>query len=483
MHLGLRRSFIRLPHIAFWLGFRAVGWGNWVGEQMRTNFTVTRAAWVISVTIAAGLAATPASAVPAFAQQTGQPCQTCHVGAFGPQLTAFGRRFKLNGYTMRATSDFTPPVSAMLVASFVNTAKDQDEPPAPHYDTNNNATIDEISAFIAGGVGDHFGGFSQITYDGVGRAFAWDNVDLRAVDSTMLAGHDVLLGFSVNNSPTTQDVWATLPAWGFPFTDSGLAPGPNAATLISDALAQNVVGTNVYAWWEDSIYTEVGLYSSLPTGFLNAVGVDPGDTNELDGPAPYVRLAWQKDYGDHNFEIGVFGLFADLYPGRDKSAATTDGYTDLGVDASYQFLGADNIYTINTRFISESQDLRATRIFGGVLNPHTHLDEFNINASYYWQNTIGGSLGFFDTWGSRDPLLYADDRTLTPDSSGLIFQIDGTVFGHDMVTAPLGGRLNLRLGLQYTLYTKFNGASTNFDGLGRDASDNNTLRIFIWTAL
>ena len=31
----------------------------------------------------------PAKAVPAFTDQTGQPCQTCHVGGFGPQLTPF----------------------------------------------------------------------------------------------------------------------------------------------------------------------------------------------------------------------------------------------------------------------------------------------------------------------------------------------------------------------------------------------------------
>jgi hypothetical protein len=437
--------------------------------------------WLVA--IAATFAATPAFALPTFAQQTGQPCQACHIGAFGPQLTMLGRRFKMNGYTIRAAgSDFTPPVSAMLVSSFVNTAKDQDSPPAPHYGNNNNATLDEASIFLAGGVGDHFGGFTQLTYDGVGRAFSWDNVDLRAVDNMTLAGHDVLLGLSVNNNPTIQDVWATLPGWGFPFTHSGLAPAPGAATLISDALAQNVVGVNAYAWWEDSVYTEVGFYNSLPTGFLKTVGVNPDDTNELKGAAPYVRLAWQKDYGDHNFEIGAFGLFADLYPGRDRSAGTTDRYTDLGVDASYQFVGSDNIYTINSRFISESQNLRATQILGGALDSHIHLDELDINASYYWQNTIGGSIGFFNTWGSRDPLLYADNRTFTPNSSGLIFQVDGTIFGHDM-SGPLGGRFNLRLGLQYTLYTKFNGAGQNFDGLGRDASDNNTLRIFAWLAL
>jgi len=40
-----------------------------------------------------------AEAVPAFSSQTGQACATCHVGAFGPELTAFGRNFKLTGYT------------------------------------------------------------------------------------------------------------------------------------------------------------------------------------------------------------------------------------------------------------------------------------------------------------------------------------------------------------------------------------------------
>ena len=58
----------------------------------------------------------PASAVPAFAEQTGQQCAACHVGGFGPQLTKFGREFKLGGYTLRAKS-FNVPLSAMAVAS------------------------------------------------------------------------------------------------------------------------------------------------------------------------------------------------------------------------------------------------------------------------------------------------------------------------------------------------------------------------------
>ena len=55
----------------------------------------------LPVVFAAGLilgGAPEAHAVPSFARQTGMNCVACHVGSFGPQLTAFGRSFKLNGY-------------------------------------------------------------------------------------------------------------------------------------------------------------------------------------------------------------------------------------------------------------------------------------------------------------------------------------------------------------------------------------------------
>jgi hypothetical protein len=40
----------------------------------------------------------------------------------------------------------------------------------------------------------------------------------------------------------------------------------------------------------------------------------------------------------------------------------------------------------------------------------------------------------------------------------------------------------LRLGAQYTAYSKFNGASRNYDGFGRNASDNNSLFVYTWVA-
>jgi len=44
------------------------------------------------------LVAQPASAIPPFARQTGLACEACHT--LPPELTPFGRRFKLSGYTL-----------------------------------------------------------------------------------------------------------------------------------------------------------------------------------------------------------------------------------------------------------------------------------------------------------------------------------------------------------------------------------------------
>ena len=40
----------------------------------------------------------------------------------------------------------------------------------------------------------------------------------------------------------------------------------------------------------------------------------------------------------------------------------------------------------------------------------------------------------------------------------------------------------VRVGAQYTAYSRFNGASTNYDGFGRNARDNNSLFLYVWAA-
>ena len=41
----------------------------------------------------------------------------------------------------------------------------------------------------------------------------------------------------------------------------------------------------------------------------------------------------------------------------------------------------------------------------------------------------------------------------------------------------------MRIGLQYTLWNKFDGATNNFDGAGRNAHNNNTIFAYAWNVL
>ena len=424
-----------------------------------------------------GFSATQAMAVPAFAVQTGQPCSGCHVGGFGPQLTPFGRQFKINGYTIR-TNDFNVPLSAMAVASYINTAKDQ--APQPGYTANNNVTLDQASVFLAGGFGAHFGAFVQGTYDGVGKQWHWDNMDLRAVTTASADGVDMILGASLNNAPTVDDPFNTLVGWGYPYTGSSLSPAPGAGPIIG-SFAQNTVGLTVYANLNSELLLETGVYQSPSATFLDDVGIDPTDPGSIRGVAPYGRIAYTKNFGTQNFEVGGFALAANLNPGADTSTGLSDHYLDLGLDGSYQYFADDkDVVTVNVRYTNESQSLDASQALGNASNGHDSLNDVRIDASYYWRSQIGLTVGAFDTTGSPDALLYAANRTLKPDSTGVTVQLDGTPFGNG--NSPLGKRFNLRLGLQYTAYTEFDGAGRNYDTFGANAADNNTLRLFAWVA-
>jgi hypothetical protein len=63
----------------------------------------------------------------------------------------------------------------------------------------------------------------------------------------------------------------------------------------------------------------------------------------------------------------------------------------------------------------------------------------------------------------------------------LVAQADWTPFGND-TTHKGYPWLNVRVGLQYRHYLQFNGGTDNYDGLGRNASDNDWLMLFTWWA-
>src|SRR6202011_1531845 len=62
----------------------------------------------IAAVVVICLSPRPALSLPLYARQTGQPCATCHTAFL--ELTPFGRRFKLGGYTLGGGDWSGPPL-------------------------------------------------------------------------------------------------------------------------------------------------------------------------------------------------------------------------------------------------------------------------------------------------------------------------------------------------------------------------------------
>src|ERR1700731_1901297 len=477
------------------------------------NFRVFAA--VAFVAVAAGFLtigfAPPAQALPSFARQTGQPCGTCHTDF--PALTPYGRRFKLLGYTTgggefrttpfssqagkdaraeydkmlgyvktlptssttpEADKDYVPPISMMAIVGYTHTQ-------APltgtdPYSANNNVVLSPFSAFYGGAITENIGAFAQVTYNAVppggfgdpfGHTWTWDNTDVRYASTARIGSLDLIYGITANNNPTVQDVWNTTPAWSFPYASSTIAPTPSTKTIIEGAFAAHVGGVGAYAFINDMLYLEASAYRTLSFKQQNSLGVDPfGAPGLLDGFAPYWRAAFEPHWGDHYLMVGTFGMMTNVHPWIDSSFVTgntgtfpqTDKFTDAGFDAQYQYQGENYWLTLRGSYIREYQRLDATFGIGGSANPTNELNTLRLQSSlaYGGDRNVVLTGQYFDTRGSADPILYAGLASgLSPNSNGFTAEIAYIPFGTSQ--APGWPWFNARVGLDYTIYEKFEG--------------------------
>ena len=438
---------------------------------------------VILILASAALAAAPwqaAHAVPSFARQTGFACGMCHTAY--PALTPFGREFKLNGYTMGNKQPDFPPIAAMLQPSFTRTAEGQAGGASRWFGENNNVALSQASLFYGGRIYDKVGAFSQVTYSGVDKRVALDNTDIRFADHGTVGGDDLLYGLTLNNNPTVQDPWNTLPAWGYPFASTDLAPTPGAGTLIDGGFGGQVAGFGGYVRWNSMVYGEVTGYRTLSEGLQSSLGVSPMGEDQISGIAPYWRLAVEQTFGKSYLSVGTFGLSANTYPGRDSSMGT-DHRTDLGIDAQYQYNLAPSDIGVYARAIHERADWSASQALGNTTNSHDTLNDYSLTGSYLYDATYGADLNFHAITGGNDAGLYGDSvRTGSPNSKSLTLQLDWLPFNKD--GGPSAWKwFNPKFVAQYTKYFQFDGTSSNYDAAGRDAADNNTFFLTVWLPL
>jgi hypothetical protein len=430
----------------------------------------------VAIVLPVLLGAEYAHAVPSFARQTGLSCNVCHSNP--PELTAFGRNFKLKGYVltdMKAgdkvgnTKDLLLskyiPLAAMVLVS--NTSFQANQPGTQ----NNTAGFpQQLSIFLAGAFASHFGGLAQFTYTHSDDHFGMDNTDLRYANQGKLGGKDWDYGITLNNNPTVEDVWNSTPAWGFPWISTASGVDPIASPLINGALGQDVAGVGGYSMWNNHLYTAVTVYRSEHAGAATPV-TGTGQTYNIAGVAPYWRAAWQQTWGSNYLEVGTYGIYVNSFPGA--VTGPEDRYVDPSFDFQYERPFGANLLDVHGTYIHEKSNLGATYLAGGASTQSNHLDTFKLDGTYHWTNKYTATGAIFSTTGDNDPLLYAPapltgSNNGSPDTSGYSAQ-----FAYWPVQ-------NIDINLNYTGYTKFNGASSNYDGANRNASDNNTVYVALW---
>ncbi len=423
-----------------------------------------------------------ASAVPSFARQTGMECSSCHT--VYPELNSFGRHFKIMGYTMSKSTkpyQWPPPLAGVVKAAFTHI--DKDLPPGSVNDTWANmtdATRNDVlylpkivGVYYAGRIYGGLGALVQGNYSGIEDGFSLDITDIRY--ARMTADRNFMYGITINNAPTLGDPWNSTPAWGFPYESSDVAPTPAANPLIEGELqGQQVGGAGLYVLYKDTLYVQGAAYRTNLSGITSPLGAGTETTTVVDDAMPYWRVALTHKWGNHALEAGTYGLAADVYP-QGLEQGPTNHFKDIGFDAQYQYVTGKHTFSIAGAWVHEKQDWDASFALGDTSNTSDDLAKFRTNVNYFYRahlGSIGGTVSYFLIDGDEDRLLYGPDpvdgsRTGSPDSSGFILEGDFVLdYRH-------------KLALQYVIYDKFNGSHSDYDGFGRNASDNDTLYLLL----
>jgi hypothetical protein len=453
-----------------------------------------------------------ANAIPLFARQTGQNCVACHAGGQFPELTPYGRLFKLTGYTIGRRA---PPVSVMGVVSYSKASDTSNSvDPAADFSRNGDLIFATASLFLGGRITDNIGAFAQITYDNYASLgddgkyhsdTSADNIDVRYADRFVSDQGDLIFGVSVNNNPSVSDPWNTAAAW----MQYVPVPSPTSSRFIDGnapypgfGSGGNLGGVSVYVFLNQRFYAELGGYRTA-TGLFSimSAGVASADTTRLEGVNPYWRFAFNHEWGANSLMLGVSGMNSRVFddPLDTSDSATTHRYNEGGLDAQYQFLLDPHTVTAQLAFMHSRHrypDFLANQEASfvgpnGAALADTNTEDTNrtlrAKVSYVYRAKYGGSASYFNLTGTTntfnqsagyDPetlMLTSDDPvganlSGNPATQGWTFEAFWT---------PLQ---NVRVGAQYTIYDKYNGAAQNYNGFGRNARDNNSLFVYAWVA-
>lgn len=421
----------------------------------------TQVILAVLVALVSTLVSLDAAALPLFARQTGHNCIACHAGGQFPELTPYGRLFKLTAFTIgkRATVPFA------VMGVFGSTSSPNNPTTGAGSSAGNGTpTFLTGSLFFGGKMTDNIGMFLQYTWNNyafggippVADHFKGnsDNFDIRYANHVFVNNNDIIYGVDMNNNPGLADVWNSSQTYGYGIvpTSTGGYPG---YTILDGGLGQQVVSQGVYVYLNRAIYAEFSAYQT-GNGVYSFVTQNNGGQVGTSGVSPYLRLAATHEWGAQNIMLGYTFFNSDIY--ENGFSGPTDRHQDNMVDVQYQYLLDPHTFTAEASRINEVTTYGSGGPSGGT-------NETKAKVSYTYLARYGADLAYYNVSDNQAYESAYQAATGTP--------LGNTVaFVPEVFFLPIQ---NVRIGLQYTMFRQFASQTSG-------ASNNNTTFLYLWGA-
>lgn len=392
-----------------------------------------------------------ASAVPAFARQTGMACSACHYQSY-PALTGFGKAFKTAGYTMMGAQGKIEGDHGLSIPETLNMGmymqarykKTGGEDTGTTRKTNSGRIDlpDEFSMFIGGRVSENIGTLTEMSM---------------TVGNSKAKGLVSLAGFKM---PITAAEFGENKLIVVPFTVSGLGPQYGFELLATGAtnngrVIENGVGYSAHMYigaGTDASGATVGVahenyyvtYTPWAQGH-NVTNTESTNATVLQGS--YIRAVYMPTIGGLDTAIGVSsyggnsqaGLNGIDGAGKNDAMTIIDGQVQgviagfpMGIYASYATAPKSTSSMANTFNASTDGDRTAMGVLADI---------------GLIENTLNLQLGMMQ---GKTGLKNADSGELETDNSYTI-----------------GMRYKLRQNVKLAFaYTSFSGSAYDVGGSG-----------------
>jgi len=312
----------------------------------------------IAGVMAAAAFAPEASAIPAFARQTGMACNACHQQHY-PVLNGFGQAFKAAGYTMMGAQEkvegehLSIPSTlnaALLLKARYQKSNGNDAPATVSGTTTNGGQWqipDEFSLFFGGRVAENIG-------------FMMENNVVGGPLGGIVAGFKMPIVFDMGAAkfsviPFLTDALGV--AYGYDESSTGMVRGIRWMEHRADISAMQFVGNGAGA------ATGVALVVKGDMGYINFTRFAPDFAAAAGATSPqlrsnFLRIAATPTYGDWNMHIGAAFTSGQSYqgaglPGAQMTAAqgAAIGLTAAQISA-FNGIGAGAATLVDTKATS-----------------------------------------------------------------------------------------------------------------------------------